>query len=69
MTSQPLVGGPRSGDRGEFGDLLPVRRARSSPVLCLRSHYLTHYGMIQMYSHRYRLHTTLCLWTRLGCDR
>jgi hypothetical protein len=63
------VGGPRSEDRGEFGELLLIRRALGSPVLCLRSHYLTHYGMPQMYSHRYRLHTTLCLWTWFERDR
>lgn len=61
------MGGPRSGDCGEFGELLPVHRAHTSPVLCLRSHYLTHYGMTQMYSHRHPLHTTL--WGPQGPPR
>ncbi|WIV60724.1 GNAT family N-acetyltransferase [Amycolatopsis nalaikhensis] len=64
-TGQPAVGGPRSGARGEYGDLLPIRPAAGVPVQCLRGEYLTHYGMTQTYSHRYRLHGTLCETCRL----
>ncbi len=32
---------------------------------CLRGEYLTHYGMTRTYSHRYRLHGTLCETCRL----
>ncbi|SEB47091.1 hypothetical protein SAMN04489727_2010 [Amycolatopsis tolypomycina] len=66
---QPAVGGPRSGVRGEYGDLLPIRPSTSIPAQCLRGEYLTHYGMTRTYSHRYQLHGTLCLWTQLGRDR
>ena len=62
MTDQPAaaVGGPRSGARGEYGDLIPIRPARGQPVLCLRNHYLGLYGMTRTFSHRYQLHATLC---------
>lgn len=57
----PVVGGPASGTRGEYGELLPVRPATAAPpVLCLRGHYLALFGMIKSHSPRYRLHTTLC---------
>ncbi len=60
MTEQPAFGGPRSGARGEYGDLLPIRAAVGVPVQCLRNEYLGLYGLTQTYSHRYRLHGTLC---------
>ncbi len=52
--------GVASGARGEYGDLLPIRPANGIPTQCLRREYLTHYGMTQPYSHRDRLHSTLC---------
>ncbi|MFJ7216591.1 hypothetical protein [Amycolatopsis sp. NPDC098790] len=63
------VGGPRSGARGEFGDLIPLRPSTGIPATCLRGHFLVHYGMTRPFSHRYRLHCTLCLWTRFERDR
>ncbi|WP_326948450.1 GNAT family N-acetyltransferase [Amycolatopsis sp. NBC_01307] len=59
--SRATVGGPASGTRGEYGELLPVRPATAAPpVVCLRGHYLALFGMIKSHSPRYRLHTTLC---------
>jgi hypothetical protein len=61
--------GVASGARGEYGDLLPIRPAAGIPTRCLRDEYLTHYGMTQPYSHRYQLHSTLCLRTWFERDR
>jgi hypothetical protein len=47
----------------------PIRTAAGVPVQCLRNEYLGLYGLAQTYSHRYRLHGTLCLWTWLERDR
>jgi GNAT superfamily N-acetyltransferase len=60
VTAGQAVGGVASGARGEYGDLLPIRPANGIPTQCLRREYLTHYGMTQPYSHRYRLHSILC---------
>jgi hypothetical protein len=69
MAEQPAVGALRSGARGEYGGLLPIRHAAGVPVLCLRNEYLALYGMPRTYSHLYRLHGTQCLWTWFECDR
>ncbi|MGW3960161.1 hypothetical protein ACWED2_10080 [Amycolatopsis sp. NPDC005003] len=52
----------RSGARGEFGGLTPVRPATGKLVVCLRGHRLDLdlYDKLKPYSHRYRLHGTLC---------
>ncbi|MFC0438088.1 GNAT family N-acetyltransferase [Kutzneria buriramensis] len=56
-----IVGGPPSGARGEYGDLIPIRPASTGkPVVCLRGHRLELGGMTATYNHRYRLHATLC---------
>ncbi|QKV81138.1 GNAT family N-acetyltransferase [Amycolatopsis sp. Hca4] len=65
MVSQPVadgqVGGAvRSGARGEFGGLIPVRPTTGTLVVCLRGHRLELYGQLKPFSHRYRLHATLC---------
>ncbi|MEV6825651.1 GNAT family N-acetyltransferase [Amycolatopsis sp. NPDC051102] len=65
-------GAVRSGARGEFGGLIPVRPATSTLVVCLRGHRLDLdlYDKLKPYSHRYRLHGTLCEVCRAqeGCD-
>ncbi|MGV9365570.1 GNAT family N-acetyltransferase [Amycolatopsis sp. NPDC003731] len=65
-------GPARSGARGEFGGLIPVRPATSNVVTCLRGHRLDLdlYGKLKPYSHRYRLHGTLCEVCRAheGCE-
>ncbi len=62
----------RSGARGEFGGRIPVRPATGSLVVCLRGHRfdLDLYDKLKPYSHRYRLHGTLCEVCRAqeGCD-
>ncbi|HWD05333.1 MAG TPA: hypothetical protein VG674_23075, partial [Amycolatopsis sp.] len=62
----------RSGERGEFGGLIPVRPAAGTLVVCLRGHRLDLdlYDKLRPYSHRYRLHGTLCEVCRAqeGCD-
>ncbi len=52
----------RSEARGEYGGLIPVRPATSKLVVCLRGHRLDLdlYDKLKPYSHRYRLHGTLC---------
>jgi hypothetical protein len=67
---RPYIGGPRSGARGEYGDLLPIRPGTGIPAQCLCGEYLAHYGMIRTYSHRYQLHGTLCETCRRveACD-
>jgi GNAT superfamily N-acetyltransferase len=56
------MSGARSGARGEFGALIPVRPATGTPAVCLRGHRLDLdlYDKLAPYSHRYRLHGTLC---------
>src|SRR4051812_149601 len=65
-------GAVRSGLRNEFGELLPVRPATGTPVVCLRGHRLDLdlYDKLAPYSHRYRLHGTLCEVCRAqeGCE-
>jgi GNAT superfamily N-acetyltransferase len=65
-------GAVRSGLRDEFGELLPVRPATGKPIVCLRGHRLDLdlYDKLAPYSHRYRLHATLCEVCRAleGCD-
>ncbi|WP_290050346.1 GNAT family N-acetyltransferase [Amycolatopsis solani] len=65
-------GAVRSGARGEYGGLIPVRPASSKLVVCLRGHRLDLdlYDKLKPYSHRYRLHGTLCEVCRAqeGCD-
>jgi len=62
----------RSGARGEFGGLIPIRPATSELVVCLRGHRLDLdlYDKLKPYSHRYRLHGTLCEVCRAqeGCE-
>jgi GNAT superfamily N-acetyltransferase len=62
----------RSGARGEFGALIPVRPATGTPAVCLRGHRLDLdlYDKLAPYSHRYRLHGTLCEVCRAqeGCE-
>ncbi len=62
----------RSGARGEFGGLIPIRPATGKLVACLRGHRLDLdlYDKLMPYSHRYRLHGTLCEVCRAqeGCD-
>lgn len=69
MTGQ-IGGAVRSGARGEFGALLPVRPQTATLVTCLRGHHLDLYGKLKPYSHRYRLRCTLCEVCRAeeGCD-
>ncbi|EWM19873.1 GNAT family N-acetyltransferase [Kutzneria sp. 744] len=56
-----IVGGPPSGARGEYGDLIPIRPTiPGRPMACLRGHRLELGGMTATYNHRYRLHATLC---------
>ncbi len=52
----------RSAARGECGALIPVRPATGKPLACLRGHRLALdlYDQLAPYSHRYRLHATLC---------
>lgn len=50
----------RSGARGEFGGLVLIRPTTGRLVVCLHGHRLELYGMLKPYSHRYRLHGTLC---------
>ncbi|HWD06704.1 MAG TPA: GNAT family N-acetyltransferase [Amycolatopsis sp.] len=59
MTGQ-LGDAVRSGARGEFGALVPVRPQTGTLVTCLRGHHLDLYGKLKPYSHRYRLQGTLC---------
>lgn len=65
-------GAVRSGVRGEFGGLIPVRPATGSLVACLRGHRLDLdlYDKLKPYSHRYRLRGTLCEVCRAqeGCE-
>jgi GNAT superfamily N-acetyltransferase len=62
----------RSGACGEFGGLIPVRPATRKLVVCLRGHRLDLdlYDKLKPYSHRYRLHGTLCEVCRAqeGCE-
>ncbi|MET8848510.1 GNAT family N-acetyltransferase [Amycolatopsis sp. NPDC004625] len=62
----------RSGARGECGELIPVRPATGKLVVCLRGHRLDQdlYAKLKPYSHRYRLHGTLCEVCRAqeGCE-
>ena len=67
------VGGAvRSGARGEFGALVPVRPATGKAAVCLRGHRLDLdlYDKLAPYSHRYRLDGTLCEVCRAleGCE-
>ena len=52
----------RSGARGEFGALVPVRPAIKKIERCLRGHWLTLdlYDKLAPFSQRYRLHGWLC---------
>lgn len=52
----------RSGARGEFGALIPVRPAGKETERCLRGHWLTLdlYDKLAPFSQRYRLHGWLC---------
>jgi hypothetical protein len=52
----------RSGARGEFGGLIPIQPTTSKLIVCLRGHRLglDLYDKVKPYSHRYRLHGTLC---------
>ncbi|MFF1608815.1 GNAT family N-acetyltransferase [Amycolatopsis sp. NPDC058278] len=52
----------RSGARGEFGALVPVRPAVKEIKTCLRGHWLTLdlYAKLAPFSQRYRLHGWLC---------
>lgn len=54
--------GVRSGARGEFGALVPVRPAVKEIERCLRGHWLTLdlYDKLAPFSQRYRLHGWLC---------
>ncbi|WIV57995.1 GNAT family N-acetyltransferase [Amycolatopsis nalaikhensis] len=62
----------RSGARGEFGGLIPIRPATGNVAVCLRGHRLDLdlYDKLKPYSHRYRRHGTLCEVCRAqeGCD-
>ncbi|MFG1645520.1 hypothetical protein ACGFMK_35005 [Amycolatopsis sp. NPDC049252] len=68
----PASDAVRSGARGEFGGLIPVRLATGALVVCLRGHRLDVdlYNKLKPYSHRYRLHGTLCEVCRAqeGCE-
>ncbi|WP_410645375.1 hypothetical protein [Amycolatopsis sp. lyj-346] len=57
-----VCGAVRSGARGEFGGLIPVRPATSRLVVCLRGHRLDLdlFDKFKPYSHRYRRHGSLC---------
>ncbi|WP_086674855.1 GNAT family N-acetyltransferase [Amycolatopsis pretoriensis] len=72
MIGSQTGGAVRSGARNEFGELLPVRPATGRPAACLRGHRLDLdlYEKLASYSHRYRLHATLCEVCRAleGCD-
>ncbi|MEU8637689.1 GNAT family N-acetyltransferase [Amycolatopsis sp. NPDC048633] len=72
MTSDQPGSTARSGARNEFGELLPVRPATGKPSACLRGHRLDLglYEKLAPYSHRYRLHATLCEVCRAleACD-
>ena len=65
-------GAVRSGARGESGGLIPVRPTTGALVVCLRGHRLDVdlYDKLKPYSHRYRLHGTLCEVCRAqeGCE-
>lgn len=65
-------GAVRSGARGEFSGLTPARLATGELVVCVRGHRLDLdlYGKLKPYSHRYRLHGTLCEVCRAqeGCE-
>ncbi|MFJ9782485.1 GNAT family N-acetyltransferase [Amycolatopsis sp. NPDC101161] len=52
----------RSGARGEFGALVPVRPVVGEIDRCLRGHWLNLdlYDKLAPFSHRYRLHGWLC---------
>ncbi|SEF38378.1 Acetyltransferase (GNAT) family protein [Amycolatopsis pretoriensis] len=52
----------RSGARGEFGALVPIRPAVKKTEKCLRGHWLTLdlYDKLAPFSQRYRLHGWLC---------
>ncbi|MEV6639378.1 GNAT family N-acetyltransferase [Amycolatopsis sp. NPDC051371] len=62
MIGEQVGGVVRSDARREFGELIPVRPATGRPTVCLRGHRLDFdlYGKLAPYSHRYRLHATLC---------
>ncbi|WP_284747664.1 GNAT family N-acetyltransferase [Amycolatopsis sp. RTGN1] len=62
MTSDQSAGIVRSGERGEFGDLVPVRPGAGRTAVCLRDHRLDLDldDKLAPYSHRYKLHGTLC---------
>jgi GNAT superfamily N-acetyltransferase len=60
VTGRRQIGGVRSGSRGEYGDLIPVRPAAGRADRCLRGHWLDLYGRLASYSQRYRLHATFC---------
>ena len=70
--SNEAGGAVQSGARGEFGGLIPIRPATSKLVVCLRGHRLDLdlYDKLKPYSHRYRLHGTLCEVCRAqeGCE-
>ncbi len=50
----------RSGTRGEFGDLVPIRPGVGKRAVCLLGHRLDLYDNLVPYIHRYELHGTLC---------
>lgn len=63
MIGDQTGGAVRSGARNEFGgELLPLRPSTGQPATCLRGHWLNLdlYDKLAPYSHRYRLHATLC---------
>ncbi|WP_103355616.1 GNAT family N-acetyltransferase [Amycolatopsis sp. CA-128772] len=72
MIDHHVDGAVRSGARGEFGGLIPIRPATSKLIVCLLGHRLDLdlYDKLKPYSHRYRLHGTLCEVCRAqeGCD-
>jgi hypothetical protein len=72
MSPDQPGGAVRSGARREFGELIPVRPAIGKSIVCLRGHRLDLdlYDKLAPYSHRYRLHATLCEVCRAleGCD-
>jgi GNAT superfamily N-acetyltransferase len=72
MIGDQAGGAIRSGARREFGELLLLRPSTGQPATCLRGHWLNLdlYDNFAPYSHRYRLHATLCEVCRAmeACD-
>ncbi|RSD16340.1 N-acetyltransferase [Amycolatopsis eburnea] len=63
VTRRQVIGeAVRSGARGEFGALIPVRPAVKEIKTCLRGHWLILdlYDKLAPFSQRYRLHGWLC---------